>query len=155
MAVKTPTIPSLTMTPLLPRPQILPNRIIPRLVPRLMSYATRVRVHIHQFTGTAPDGTTYTIPEADLVPKLLSNSVDDRGNFHEYYALMRGGDPEAFMDLISGPDVKEGVISCQVSRTCGAAIDIYLDETLIASFPDVTGIAGPWIGYMYFEIPTT
>jgi len=140
----------LGLVPIIPRPGILPTRVTPRLIPRLFQYATRVRVHVHAYT--LPNGRT--VPEADLIPKFISNSVDDGGNFHEYYALMRGGDPECFMDLSIGPDIEEGNIFCEVCRCCGAAVDIYLDDTLMCTFPEITPeMTAPYIGETSFLIP--
>jgi len=136
--------------PVIPRPGILPMRVVPRLVPRFFQAASRVRVHVHAVT--LPSGRT--VPEADLTPKLISNSFDDGGNFHEYYMLMRGGDPEGVMDLWTGPDAEEGTITCEISRLAAAAMDIYLDETLMFSLPEITpDMAPPFVGQVGFGIP--
>lgn len=121
-------------------------RVTPLLIPRLSQYANRVAVHVRKWGE---------VPEADLVAKIISGTVDDAGNYHEYYALMRGGDPEGFMDLRLTED---GVLWCEVSRSCHAAVDIYLDEVLVASFPELTPLAEGempvWPGYTNFEIPS-
>jgi len=136
--------------PIIPRPGILPMRVVPRLIPRFFQVANRVRVHIHAYTG--PGGVT--VPEADLIPKIVSNSTDTEGRFHEYYMLMRGGDPEGVMDLMIGPDVPEGKIWCEVARLTYAAVDIYLDDTLMFSFPEITPeTTPPFVGHVGFYIP--
>ena len=118
---------------------IIPDRIIPTLIPVLSSYAARVTVETHAFGE---------VPAATLETKLIANSMSPEGDLHEFYVLMRNGDPEAFMDLVE----KEETVECSISRMCSAAIDIFVDEELKASFPEATG-AGPWIGYALFGIP--
>jgi len=135
--------------PLIPRPGILPMRVMPRLIPRLMTYATRVRVH---------RGAYGEEPAADLIPKLISSSTDKDGIFHEYYVLFFDGNPEAFMDLATGPveihPEFETNIGCEISRCGFAAFDIYLDETLMVSWPEITAeTPKPYVGYVSFWIP--
>jgi hypothetical protein len=150
-------LPSLATTPLIPfRPGILPMRVVPRLVPRLYSYATRVRVHMSEGKRTWPDGTEVTYPAADLVPKLITNTVTPENVFFECYALMRDGDPEGFLLLSVGKHVPEGNIGAEFLRATGNRVDIYLDEKLLVTMEDVlvTGETQPFKGYYNFLIPT-
>jgi hypothetical protein len=142
-------LPSLAGTPLLPRPGILPNRVTPRLFPRLMSYAGRVRFH-RRAVGA--------VPEVDIIPKFISNTVDADGIFHEYYVFILDGNPEGFMDLSTGP--KEVIpefeknVGCEITRCGYAVFYVYLDGVLQATFPEITAeMPKPWVGYTAFWIP--
>jgi len=131
----------------------LPWHIKPTLIPKYWTYVKRISVVTQEFVATLPNGTEIIIPAAILEPKLISRTVSPEGNTHEYYALMRDSDPEAMMDLITGPSFPEDIVACDLSRLCLAAVDIYLDGDLICSFPETTPVPGPWIGYTNFDIP--
>jgi hypothetical protein len=149
-AIKLPSLAgTLAGTPLLPRPGLLPNRVTPRLFPRLISYAGRVRMHRHAVG---------TVAEADLIPKFISNTVDADGIFHEYYVLDLNGNPEGFMDLATGPKEVdpnfEKNVGCEITRCGYAVFDVYLDDVLQVTFPEITATTPkPWVGYTAFWIP--
>jgi len=142
MALAIPTL----ETPIFPRRDLLPRRVMPRLMPRLYSYAARVRVH-RKYAGQ----------EADLIPKFAGNSTNADGVFHEYYVLFHNGNPEGFMDLASGAKEVaaefENNVGCELTRVGWAQMDVYVDDLMKMSFPALTSSAGAQPGYTGFWIP--
>ena len=136
-----PKMPGLGGIPLIPRTGLLPMRVTPLLIPRLSNYAARVMAKVKAHG---------TVPAATLVNKLISGTISPEGDYHEYYALMRNGDPEAFMDIML---TVNGEVWGGVSRMCAAACDVYLDDALKATFPETVG-DGPWIGFTGFQFAT-
>lgn len=119
---------------------IIPDRILQTLMPRLGSYAARITVKTHAFG---------TVPASTLQAKLITSSLSPEDELHEYYALMRNGDPEGFLTIHQTPEE----ISCEICRMCAAAVDIYLDGALKVSMAETTGAGPVWPGYTMFEIP--
>ena len=124
--------------------EMLP-RIVPTLLPRYSSLLTHLTLKTRDYTGTLPDGTTINVPGVTLTPKLISSSVSPEGDLHEYYLYVRGGDPEAFVDLWKGPTVTEGLVQCSISRSCGATLDVLFDGQQVKEMPQ-----GSDIGYFGF-----
>jgi len=128
---------------------MIPGRIIPTLIPRFSSLLSKIEVKTHEYIGTYADGTPLTIPAITLVPKLITSSVSPEDDMHEFYVLMRDGDPDAFLDFWAGPTVPEGLVACGIARMCGAAVDIFYDGNIVKSFPELSEI-----GYFGFTIVT-
>lgn len=126
----------------------IPDRIIPTIFPRLSAYAARITVKTHEFIGSLPDGTPFTVPAATLVPKLVASMESPEGDLHEIYLLMREGDPETILELMIGPTVAEDVVAGGISRMCAAALDIYIDDVLVKAYPQDSEM-----GYYLFSIP--
>lgn len=133
--------------PIIARPGLIPGRIIPLLMPRLGTYATKVTMKTQEY----PLSATEKVPASDLVPKLVTGFTDEYGTYHEIYLYLRNNvDPEAVLDIrIGGKNVAEGEIVGEVSRMCAAQLDVYVNGALIKSFPkDVEA------GYVGFTIPS-
>lgn len=127
---------------------MIPDRVIPTIFPRLSAYAARITVKTHEFIGTLPDGTTFTVSAATLIPKLVASMESPEGDLHEVYLLMREGDPEGVLELMIGPTVAENLVGGGISRMCAAQLDIYIDDVLVKSFP-----AESEMGHYLFSIP--
>jgi len=125
--------------------ELIPGRIIPALIPRYSSLLSQhVTLKTRDYIGQGPEG-PIEVPGVTLVPKLIANSVSPEGDLHEFYVYMRSGDPEAFVDLWSGPSVSEGLVQCAISRSCGATLDFLFDGQQIKDMPQ-----GSDIGYFGF-----
>jgi len=127
--------------------EMIPGRIIPTLIQRFSSFLTKIAVKTREYSGTLPDGSTIVVPGVTLVPKLVASSVSPEGDLHEFYLLMRGGDPEAFLDFWMGPTVTEGLLQCSISRTCGATLDIFFTDIHVKEM-----FQGTDVGYFGFAI---
>lgn len=129
--------------------QRVPGRIVPRAVPRLKSYAQRITAKTDDYVVSASE----TIPGADLEVKFVSNSYSSQGDLHEYYILMVNGDPEAVLDIWSGPSTDNIPIG-EVGRLCASALHIFVDGVEILTFPQVPGDSpNPTTGYGWFTFP--
>lgn len=131
--------------PIIARPGLLPGRIVPLLFPRLGSHAAKVTMKTQEYPMTPP---LANVPASDLIAKLVSGFTDEYGCYHEVYLYMRNNvDPEAILDIRTGGYVAEGEVVGEVSRMCAAQLDVFLDGTLVKSFPkDVEA------GYFGFKI---
>lgn len=126
---------------------MIPGRIIPTLIPRFSSLLSKIEVKTREYVGKLPDGSDLVVPGTTLVPKLITSSVSPEDDTHEFYALMRGGDPEAFLDFWKGPTVTEGLVACSICRSCGATLDIFFTGIHVKEM-----FAGTDVGYFGFAI---